>query len=324
MAGFRKAKPEQAALKMAVYGPPGSGKTCLALLIAEGLAKKTGKRVAFVDTERGTDFYAQPNKAREWHPTAFDFDALYSRSLTEIDASIRKLKPDEHCCVVLDSMTHLWEAARASYSGRTGPDGQIPMPAWAKIKKPYKDLVAFLLSSPLHVIICGRQGTEFDEDENGKMTKVGFKMKAEGETAYEPHVLIRLESVRQATGVAIPTAFIEKDRSSCLYGKVVEWPSFKTIAEPILHLLGDTQATVQTEAQAAVVDAAVMAEADAERERVAATLMAQFRAKIASAKSGDELDAISKEITPAVKELVGTAYTAELRQLYTDKRALYK
>ena len=39
MAGFRKAKAEQAALKIGLYGPPGSGKTFTSLLIAEGLAK---------------------------------------------------------------------------------------------------------------------------------------------------------------------------------------------------------------------------------------------------------------------------------------------
>jgi pantothenate kinase-related protein Tda10 len=59
MAGFRKAKAEQAALKIGIYGPPGSGKTFTSLLIAEGLGKISGKRVAYVDTERGTDFYAQ-------------------------------------------------------------------------------------------------------------------------------------------------------------------------------------------------------------------------------------------------------------------------
>jgi Cdc6-like AAA superfamily ATPase len=44
MAGFRKAKAEQAALKMGVYGPPGSGKTFTSLLLAEGLGKVSGKR----------------------------------------------------------------------------------------------------------------------------------------------------------------------------------------------------------------------------------------------------------------------------------------
>ena len=53
MAGFRKASPEQAALKFAIYGPPGSGKTFTTLLVAEGLANIIGKRVAMVDTERG-------------------------------------------------------------------------------------------------------------------------------------------------------------------------------------------------------------------------------------------------------------------------------
>jgi hypothetical protein len=51
MAGFRKAKAEQAALKMGIYGPPGPGKTFTSLLMAEGLAKATGKRIAVVDTE---------------------------------------------------------------------------------------------------------------------------------------------------------------------------------------------------------------------------------------------------------------------------------
>ena len=40
MSGFRKAKAEQAALKIAMYGPPGSGKTFTTLLLAEGLAKR--------------------------------------------------------------------------------------------------------------------------------------------------------------------------------------------------------------------------------------------------------------------------------------------
>ncbi len=79
MAGFRKAKAEQAALKMGIYGPPGSGKTFTSLLIAEGLGVTSGKRVAYVDTERGTDFYCKDVPSRAVHPQAFDFDALYTR-----------------------------------------------------------------------------------------------------------------------------------------------------------------------------------------------------------------------------------------------------
>ena len=70
-----RASPEQAALKMAVYGPPGAGKTFTALLIAEGLAQTIGKRVTVIDTENGTDFYVKPSPKRQCHPDAFDLDA---------------------------------------------------------------------------------------------------------------------------------------------------------------------------------------------------------------------------------------------------------
>ena len=89
MAGFRKAKAEQAALKIGLYGPPGSGKSFTSLLLAEGLVKNTGKRIAFVDTERGTDFYCQAVAQRAIHPEAFDFDAIYTRSITEVTSAIQ-------------------------------------------------------------------------------------------------------------------------------------------------------------------------------------------------------------------------------------------
>jgi KaiC/GvpD/RAD55 family RecA-like ATPase len=141
MAGFRKATPEQAALKMALYGPPGSGKTFTTLLVAEGLANLLGKKVALVDTERGSDFYCQSVPSRLVHPEAFVFDALYTRSLTEVLTECKRLKPEEYGVVIIDSITHLWESAKAAYSGKTTKVGSIPLHAWAKIKAPYKDLM---------------------------------------------------------------------------------------------------------------------------------------------------------------------------------------
>jgi hypothetical protein len=83
MAKFQKAKSEQAYFKVALYGKTGSGKTLTSLLWAEGLAAREGKRVAFVDTERGSEFYAMDIPERTVHPKAFDFDRLITRSLME-------------------------------------------------------------------------------------------------------------------------------------------------------------------------------------------------------------------------------------------------
>ena len=47
---FKKAKREQIQLKVLLGGIAGSGKTMGALRLATGIVKKTGGRIAFIDT----------------------------------------------------------------------------------------------------------------------------------------------------------------------------------------------------------------------------------------------------------------------------------
>jgi energy-coupling factor transporter ATP-binding protein EcfA2 len=319
MAGFRKAKAEQAALKVGLYGPTGSGKTFTALLLAEGLAKKDGKRVAYVDTERGTDFYCKPVQERKAHPEAFDFDAIYSRSITEISEAVRGLKPSEYSVVVIDSMTHLWEAAKAAYAGRINRAGQIPFHAWGAIKKPYKDLEAYLISSPLHVFFCGRQANEFEEDEEtGEMKKVGTKMKAEGDTPYEPHILIHMQHVRNKENQSHVAAFIEKDRTSKLFGKTIINPTYDSVVVPLLPLLGGTQAKIASADETASKDADALTTADAKRESDSAALAKRYIARMDLALSKDELEKIAKELTPEIKGQMVNADVATIREHYME------
>src|SRR5437588_8667046 len=59
--------------------------------------------------------------------------------------------------------------------------GTIPLSAWTAIKRPYKELMHLLLTLPVHVLICGRQGNDFAEDDaSGELKNLGFKMRAEG------------------------------------------------------------------------------------------------------------------------------------------------
>lgn len=198
MTAFQKPQAQKAALKMALYGPAGSGKTFTSLLLAEGLALHTNKRIAYIDTENGTAFYAQDVPQRSVHPHAFDFDVLYTKSITEVLAALRGLDERTHGIVVIDSISHLWDACKNAFTGRLTRAGTIPLNAWTAIKKPYKELLHLLLASPVHVLICGRQGNDFaEEDASGELKNNGYKMRAEGETAYEPDVLIRLEATSQ-------------------------------------------------------------------------------------------------------------------------------
>ena len=321
MAGFRKAKAEQAALKMGIYGPPGSGKTFTSLLLAEGLAKISGKRVAYIDTERGTDFYCQEVKTRAVHPEAFDFDAVYTRSITEVLAAVRGLNADQHGVLVLDSVTHLWEAAMAAYGGRTTSIGTIPMHAWGKIKKPYKDLMSWMLSTPMHIIICGRQKTVYETDEEtDELKSVGVTMRAEGETPYEPHILIRMESIRpkKTNEVAEIIAYAEKDRTGVLSGRSFVNPNFDTLCRPLLGLLGTVQAQMTSADEAAGIDAEQLEKEDKVRQESSARLLREFSAKIDLCKDQSELKALGKTITPQIKAQMLTADVASLRTKYGE------
>jgi len=323
MAGFKKAKAEQAALKVGLYGPSGSGKTFTTLLFAEGLAKLTGKRIAFVDTEHGTDFYCKAVPERTPHPEGFDFDALYTRSLTETLADVRTLDEKQYGVLIIDSMTHIWEACKAAYSGKTNAAGQIPFHAWGKIKKPYKDLIAFLLSTPMHVFICGRQGNEYGESETGELAMIGVKMKAEGETPYEPHILLRMEAVRpKPTANPIITAFPEKDRTGRLFaGGKIQWPTYENTIAPLMGLLGDTQATVKTEDEVAMQDAEAVAMDEGEKAEHSATVFRKFKARMDACDTKAELKKVANDLTPDIKKTMLSSDVVALREHWSELEA---
>ncbi len=326
MSGFRKAKGEQAALKIGMYGPSGSGKTFTALLLAEGLAKVTKKRIAYVDTERGTDFYAMDVPARKIHPNAFDFDAIYTKSITETIQAVKGLNPAEYGIVVIDSITHLWEAARNAYTGKETSAGTIPFTAWGKIKKPYKELINMLLSSPMHIFICGRQGNEFGEDEEtGELKKIGVKMKAEGETPYEPHILFRMETMKNIKSKeATITAFAEKDRTGVLAGQTIAWPTFDNIVKPLLHLLGGIQAHIPDDEETSRQDAESLTESEKRRIQESGAMLGKYQARFKLCETLDDLKTIGKELTPEIKREMTASDVADLRESYLEAEKILK
>lgn len=321
MGKFQKAAPQQARLKVSIYGPPGSGKTFSTLLMAEGLAKVRGKRVAFVDTERGTDFYAQKVPARKVHPEAFDFDALYTKSLAEVVSAVASLDPNEHGIVVIDSISQLWDAAIEAYKGKTTSQGGIPMQAWGAIKKPYKKLVADLIGSTMDVFILGRQKNMFDTDDEGEMKKTGVGMRAEGETAYEPHICARMEASTRSLDSKY-VLHVEKDRTGVLSGRAIENPSFLTI-EPLLPLLGEVQAPVEDEEERIAKDGELMDQTGKNKDKArgdkSLTLFREFQPRVMSAPDLGELGTIAADLKKQNRYLMEEHANA-LREMYKSRR----
>ena len=324
-AAFQKPKDETAYLSMAIYGRAGCGKTFTALLIAEGLA--ADKKVALVDTERGSSFYSKAVPARPVHPGAFDFDVLHTRSITDVIEAVEGLSPKKYATVIIDSVTHLWTACIEAYSGKTAEGGQIPFHAWGKIKAPWKRLVNACLNADMHVIFCGREGTEFGKDDDtGELVALGPKMKAEGELAFEPNVLLRLERPRAKPGSISPiVVVVEKDRSGLLAGKTITIPgdvdsdgTYAQLGRPLLELLtGKKQGKVQTTQEAAVKDSEALSEAEISRIEQSEVLLTQFRAKLDLAVLPDQLDEINQEIQPRKAEMEAADIKA-LRDHYRE------
>ncbi len=309
MSKFTKAEARQAKIKIGEYGEAGSGKTLTALLFAEWLAKKEGKRVAYIDTERGTDFYATAIKERAVHPEAFDFDALYTRSLSEAVQGLEEIDPKVHGVVVIDSVTHLWEAAKEAYRGKLKSNYGIPVQAWGAIKKPYKRLMSLFVDGDFHSIVCGREGVMMEENADGEAKVVGKRMKAEGETPYEPHILLRFHPKRTPDGGYLTSVFCEKDRSGILTGKTFDNPTPAMIEAIYSHLKTGHQGRLGSLEDAAEKDAdAADAQADAAKaERQA--MYEQIRAALTAATDGTQLRT-AWELTKGKKTKLGEQYEA--------------
>lgn len=226
------------------YGKTGSGKTLTSLLIAEALAKFEGKRVAYIDTEKSTAFYVRDIPERKVHPAAFDIDILETKSLFEALEAVETIDPNVHGVVVIDSITALWEAAKAAYQGRMTSAGSFPIQAWGPIKKPYKRMLSLLMDGKFHFGLCGREGVKMEEDAEGDSRVTGARMKAESETQFEPHMLIRMVPETLDDGGYKIRAFFEKDRSGILTGKTIDWPTFDTIAPVVRYLAGPDGAAI--------------------------------------------------------------------------------
>ena len=296
---FQKAKPMQAFYKGAVYGPPGSGKTYTTLMQATGLAEACGKRIAYVDTERGTDFYTEK----------FDFDAIYTTSLADVYEAVQLLDTKTHGVIVIDSISHLWDAAMAAYEGKRTKNesaGGIPMHAWGGIKKPYKNLIRWLMDCEYHVFILGRQKNVFEDDDKGQMKKVGVQMRAEGETAYEPHICCRMEARQSDKDSSKSTYFsiYEKDRTGLLAGRTFPNPSFSTI-ECVLPLLNaKSQAHSENPDEVAAKDSELLEKEEAIKEKKSADILKACQDLVARAKDMKALGDVIEQCKTKKRSMV--------------------
>jgi hypothetical protein len=233
---LEEAKIEQSAAKVGIFGLQGSGKSTLAALMSIGLSKTYhgGAPVAYHDTENGSDFLKP----------LFDAEGVQllvrkSKCFADAAATLHEAARRGCCTFIEDSITGDWDELTESFKKKKGIS-KIELYHWGMLKPQWnEEWVVPMLNSPLHVITCGRAGDVWQEvdqeDGSTKSTKVGTKMRAEGQFGYEPSLLIEMLCQqnlggrrRKNAGRMIHSATILKDRARFLNGKSFDWPDINT------------------------------------------------------------------------------------------------
>lgn len=239
---FKDAEDDQAFAKIGVMGLQGSGKTYTSAHLALGLVNLMKERniaghdkpVMFLDTESGSKWVK-----KYFANAGIGFKTRKTRAFVDLVPAIKEAERNGSV-LIIDSITHFWRELCDSYKQKKNRT-KLRFNDYDWIKGEwYKFSLAFL-NSNVHIILCGREGFTYDfsEDEDGdkELIKTGVKMKAEGETGYEPSLLIHMEQVKNTkTGEIYNEATILKDRSNTLNGKKFKNPVFENFMSHINDL----------------------------------------------------------------------------------------
>lgn len=225
---LHEATNEQTAAKIGIFGDTGSGKTTSGGLLALGLSLTYCKSrpVAMMDTESASDFLLPIFRTE-----GVKLLTVKTRAFSDMLAVLSEAEQAGCAALVVDSVTHAWIELIESYCRKK----QVPKPEfhhWKEIKQAWNEWTTRFLSSPLHIVVNGRLGYEYEyqENESGKkeLIKGDSKMRAEGQFGYEPHLLIEMEKIRDTAGTHrggrfLHRAFVLKDRSWALNGKTIDF-----------------------------------------------------------------------------------------------------
>ncbi len=222
---LKPAKNETAFAKIGIMGEAGSGKTYTASVLARGLAKQSkSKQIAFFDTEKGSDFEV-PRMEKE----GFELVRHKGRAFSDLITTMKEVQELKIPVLIIDSITHVWRDLCDSYQKKYNKKF-LTMYDWGTLKSQWKEYTDLYVNSQMHILMCGRLGFVYDQgvnEDTGKkeLIKTGTRMKVEGETGYEPDLLLEMEAV-QINDKTINRAWVIKDRSDTMNGKSIDYPSF--------------------------------------------------------------------------------------------------
>ncbi len=246
-------------LKAGIYGFAKAGKTHTAIELAIGTREffKLDGAIAMYDSESGSDYWA----ARVRKATGKDMLVVKSRSLTDLLDTTNECVSMGVSVLVVDSATHVWREVCDAYlaelqraakaKGWRTPD-RLEFQDWARLKAKWALWPDLYLNSPLHIIVCGRAGNEYEYevDDRGKkqLIKTGTKMKTETEFGFEPSLLVEMERdwSNDDPPKMVNRATVVGDRFDLMNGRSCDFPTFEFFKPFVELLLPSNHAPVDT------------------------------------------------------------------------------
>ena len=241
---FTKAVKRDARARVAIVGPPGSGKSYTSLVLGRLLAGPKGK-IAAVDTEKGSlSKYAD----------VFDFDVLPldSYSHQNFIGAHNAAEEAGYDVFITDSLSHFW----------MGKDGALEfvdmatkrhsdkMGGWKDFRPNERQMVDVMTGSKMHVIATMRTKTEYVEqtDERGKKkrVKIGLMPVQREGLEYEFDLVAYMDEEN--------TFIIDKTRCSFYKKKAITEPKASDF-KPFLEWLAGEKAEAPTQTTAAKTEA---------------------------------------------------------------------
>jgi hypothetical protein len=323
---FMPAQNTKPYFKAALEGFAGSGKTYTAALIAIGIHKriKSDKPIVMFDTEKAAKFL-KPLFAE----AGIELLVRESKSFADLAQTMARMREGASDVLIIDSITHVWEEFLRAYQIKSG-HRRLQFQDWGIIKPTWKaEFSDPFVNDPYHVIMCGRAGFEYEnevdpETHKREIYKSGIKMKVEGETAYEPDILILMERYEKVLGEDKQIwreATIVKDRSTLIDGKTFKNPKFADFAPCIEAMMSNPfNKKVKLVPEA---DTGVMFKTEEER--------AEFRKE--RDKWLEEIDGVLIRAFPSsagkdrqtkleiLSEIFGTTSETALRDIYPERLA---
>lgn len=236
-------------LKMGAQGFAGAGKTYTLALIAAGLHKRIGseKPVVIFDTERSSKFLKP-----FFRKLGIKAVRKESRALVDFVEAIDRCEQGAADILILDSVSHLWENFVEAFKAERRIS-ELRFQHWGVLKPLWKTKFADrFVTSGVHILMTGRAAFEYGigekDPETGRreIIKTGVKMRVEGETAYEPDILIEMarfeEMDKRGKKEVWREATVLKDRSNTIDGRVFKNPTYENFVPAIEYLMDEARA----------------------------------------------------------------------------------